>query len=75
MHVDTRWRRGGGFDGKMTDSSMQHAYLLTRVKKKPSVAHNYQVVAKNKKKKIKESLDSLGGMLQNDAVTECLVSD
>lgn len=53
---------------------MQHAYLLTRVKKKPSVAHNYQVVAKNKKKR-KESLDSLGGMLQNDAVTECLVSD
>lgn len=34
MHVDTRWRRGGGFDGKMTDHSMQHAYLLTRVKKK-----------------------------------------
>lgn len=72
MHVDTRWRRGGGFDGKMTDHSMQHAYLLTRVS--PQL-HTTTKSSQKQEKKIKESLDSLGGMLQNDAVTECLVSD
>lgn len=71
MHVDTRWRGGGVFDGKMTDYSMQHAYLLTSVS--PQLHTTTKSSQKNKKKK--ESLDSLGGMLQNDAVTECLVSD
>lgn len=58
---------------KRTDYSMQHAYLLTRVS--PQLHTTTKSSQKNKKKKIKESLDSLGGMLQNDAVTECLVSD
>lgn len=49
MHVDTRWRRGGVFDGKMTDYSMQHAYLLTRVS--PQLHTTTKSSQKNKKKK------------------------
>lgn len=50
MHVDTRWRRGGGFDGKLTATRCSMPTQDT-YESEPSVAHNYQVVAKNKKKK------------------------
>lgn len=53
MHVDTRWRGEGGFDGKMTDHSMQHAYLLTRVS--PQLHTTTKSSQKNKKKNKRES--------------------